>query len=198
MTLDNNFYGILKKIIKNEKASDMMFNYLRKLKKKEKLDDIIVIFLIKSILVIVSYYPQKVKKILDFFRVLSESKNESKKDIINCLKKIGSLDILKSDNLESKNNSLVDHYLDKIIFKTFIFIDLVMDINEGLIITLLGEIFVNTCKIKSFDLVLKLGIFLMYIKESTDVIQKNKNSQVYLKIVEICGGTTKIINSYLS
>ena len=147
---------------------------------------------------IVSYYPQKVKKILDFFRVLSESKNESKKDIINCLKKIGSLDILKSDNLESKNNSLVDHYLDKIIFKTFIFIDLVMDINEGLIITLLGEIFVNTCKIKSFDLVLKLGIFLMYIKESTDVIQKNKNSQVYLKIVEICGGTTKIINSYLS
>ena len=198
MTLDNNFYGILKKIIKNEKASDMMFNYLRKLKKKEKLDDIIVIFLIKSILVIVSYYPQKVKKILDFFRVLSESKNESKKDIINCLKKIGSLDILKSDNLESKNNSLVDHYLDKIIFKTFIFIDLVMDINEGLIITLLGEIFVNTRKIKSADLVLKLGIFLMYIKESTDVIQKNKNSQVYLKIVEICGGTTKIINSYLS
>lgn len=198
MTLDNNFYSILKKIIKNEKASDMMFNYLRKLKKKEKLDDIIVIFLIKSILVIVSYYPQKVKKILDFFRVLSESKNESKKDIINCLKKIGSLDILKSDNLESKNNSLVDHYLDKIIFKTFIFIDLVMDINEGLIITLLGEIFVNTCKIKSVDLVLKLGIFLMYIKESTDVIQKNKNSQVYLKIVEICGGTTKIINSYLS
>ena len=73
-----------------------------------------------------------------------------------------------------------------------------MDINEGLIITLLGEIFVNTCKIKSVDLVLKLGIFLMYIKESTDVIQKNKNSQVYLKIVEICGGTTKIINSYLS
>ena len=76
MTLDVNFSEILKKIIKSEKSSNLMFSYLKKLKKKEKLDDVIVIFLIKSILIIVSYYPDKIKRLLDFFNILNETKNE--------------------------------------------------------------------------------------------------------------------------
>tara|TARA_B100001093_G_C26472534_1_gene861268 strand:- start:3 stop:608 length:606 start_codon:yes stop_codon:yes gene_type:complete len=197
MTLDINFSIILKKIIKSEKSSNLMFNYLKKLKKKERLDDIVVIFLIKSILVIVSYYPHKVKKLLDFFKVLNETNSESKRDLINCLKKVVDFeDYIIGDSLDSRNS--IDYYLDKIIFKTFQFIDLVMEINEGLIITLLGEIAINIIKIKSIDLSLKMGIFLMYIKDSTDIIQKNKNGKVYLKIVEVCGSTTRAINNYLS
>ena len=129
MTLDINFSIILKKIIKSEKSSNLMFNYLKKLKKKEKLDDIVVIFLIKSILVIVSYYPNKVKKLHDFFRVLNETNSESKRDLINCLKKVVDFeDYITCDNLDSKNS--IDYYLDKIIFKTFLFIDLVMEITQ--------------------------------------------------------------------
>tara|TARA_B000000557_G_C20627686_1_gene380900 strand:+ start:90 stop:683 length:594 start_codon:yes stop_codon:yes gene_type:complete len=197
MTLDINFSIILKKIIKSEKSSSLMYNYLKKLKKKEKLDDIVVIFMIKSILVIVSYYPDKVKRLLQFFKILKDSKSESKRDLINCLKKVAEFeDCISDDEIESKN--LIDYYLDKIIFNTFNFIDMVMDINEGLIITLLGEIAINIIKIKSEDITLKMGIFLMYLKDSIDVIQKNKNGQVYLKIVDICGTTTKVINNYIS
>ena len=197
MTLDINFSIILKKIIKSEKSSSLMYNYLKKLKKKEKLDDILVIFMIKSILVIVSYYPDKVKRLLQFFKILKDSKSESKIDLINCLKKVAEFeDCISDDEIESKN--LIDYYLDKIIFNTFNFIDMVMDINEGLIITLLGEIAINIIKIKSDDITLKMGIFLMYLKDSIDVIRKNKNGQVYLKIVDICGTTTKVINNYIS
>tara|TARA_B100001248_G_scaffold262278_1_gene257263 strand:- start:222 stop:815 length:594 start_codon:yes stop_codon:yes gene_type:complete len=197
MTLDINFSIILKKIIKSEKSSSLMYNYLKKLKKKEKLDDIVVIFMIKSILVIVSYYPDKVKRLLQFFKILKDSKSESKIDLINCLKKVAEFeDCISDDEIESKN--LIDYYLDKIIFNTFNFIDMVMDINEGLIITLLGEIAINIIKIKSDDITLKMGIFLMYLKDSIDVIRKNKNGQVYLKIVDICGTTTKVINNYIS
>ena len=35
MTLDINFSIILKKIIKSEKSSSLMYNYLKKLKKKK-------------------------------------------------------------------------------------------------------------------------------------------------------------------
>lgn len=196
MTLDVNFSIILKKIIKSEKSSNLMFNYLKKLKKKEKLDDIIVIFLIKSILVIVSYYPQKIKRLLDFFNILNETKNESKIDLINCLKKVIDLeDYISKDENESKN--IIDYYLDKIIFKTFNFIDIVMNVNNGLIITLLSEIAINTIKIKTDDLSLKMRIFLTYINDSMEIVQNNKNGQIYLKIVELCGNTTKIINNYL-
>ena len=153
--------------------------------------------MIKSILVIVSYYPAKVKRLLQFFKILKDSKSESKIDFINCLKKVAEFeDCISDDEIESKN--LIDYYLDKIIFNTFNFIDMVMDINEGLIITLLGEIATNIIKIKSEDITLKMGIFLMYLKDSIDVIQKNKNGQVYLKIVDICGTTTKVINNYIS
>ena len=196
MTLDVNFSIILKKIIKSEKSSNLMFNYLKKLKKREKLDDIIVIFLIKSILIIVSYYPQKIKRLLDFFNILNETKNESKIDLINCLKKVIDLeDYISKDENESKN--IIDYYLDKIIFKTFNFIDIVMNVNNGLIITLLSEIAINTIKIKTDDLSLKMRIFLTYINDSMEIVQNNKNGQIYLKIVELCGNTTKIINNYL-
>lgn len=205
MTLDNNFSIILKKIIKDEKASDLMFNYLKKLKRKEKLDDIIVIFLIKSILLVISYYPHKIKKILNFFRVLVETKNESKRDFICSLKKLGDLEafiIKKNDDNEEKiyssDTSLFDYYLDKVIFKTFLFIEFVMDFNEELIITLLAELAVNTMKINTFDPTLKLRLFLLFIKDSTNIIKKSQNQQIYIKIVELCANTTKIINNYLS
>ena len=196
MTLDVNFSIILKKIIKSEKSSNLMFNYLKKLKKKKKLNDLIVIFLIKSILVIVSYYPNKIKRLLDFFNILNETKNESKIDLINCLKKVIDLeDFISNTEIDSKN--IIDYYLDKIIFKTFNFIDIVMNVNSGLIITLLSEIAINTIKIKTDNISLKMKVFLSYINDSTEIVQKNKNGQIYLKIVELCGNTTKIINNYL-
>lgn len=196
MTLDINFSEILKKIIKSEKSSNLMFSYLKKLKKKEKLDDIIVIFLIKSILIIVSYYPDKIKRLLDFFNILNETKNESKIDLINCLKKVIDLeDYISNGKVDSKN--ITNYYLDKIIFKTFNFIDIVMNINKGLIITLLSEISLNIIKIKSNNVQLKMNIFLSFINNSIEIVHKNKNGQIYLKIVELCSNTTKVINNYL-
>ena len=196
MTLDNNFSDILKKIIKDEKSSDQMFNFLKKLKKKEKLDDLIVIFLIKSILLVISYYPNKIKKLLNFFRIIVECKSESKKDLIINLKKIEPGDFfLQKDN---NNDSVNDYFFDKLIFKTFAFIDLVMDLNEKLIVTLLNEILTNVLKIKSVDTTLKIRIFIIYLKDATTVLKDNKGNHVYLKVLEICGSTTKIINNFLN
>ena len=196
MTLDNNFSDILKKIIKDEKSSDQMFNFLKKLKKKEKLDDLIVIFLIKSILLVISYYPNKIKKLLNFFRIIVECKSESKKDLIINLKKIEPGDFfLQKDN---NNNSVNDYFFDRLIFKTFGFIDLVMDLNEKLIVTLLNEILTNVLKIKSEDTTLKIRIFIIYLKDATTVLKDNKGNHVYLKVLEICGSTTKIINNFLN
>ncbi len=196
MTLDNNFSDILKKIIKDEKSSDQMFNFLKKLKKKEKLDDLIVIFLIKSILLVISYYPNKIKKLLNFFRIIVECKSESKKDLIINLKKIEPGDFfLQKDN---NNDSVNDYFFDKLIFKTFAFIDLVMDLNEKLIVTLLNEILTNVLKIKSADTTLKIRIFIIYLKDATTVLKDNKGNHVYLKVLEICGSTTKIINNFLN
>ena len=72
-----------------------------------------------------------------------------------------------------------------------------MNVNSGLIITLLSEIAINTIKIKTDNISLKMKVFLSYINDSTEIVQKNKNGQIYLKIVELCGNTTKIINNYL-
>lgn len=195
MTLDNNFSDILRKIIKDEKSSDQMFNFLKKLKKKEKLDDLIVIFLIKSILLVISYYPNKIKKLLNFFKIIVENNSESKKDLILNLKKIEPGDFLIHKNETADSN---DYFFDRLIFKTFAFIDLVMDLNEKIIITLLNEILLNVLKIKSIDTTLKIRIFIIYLKDATSVIKDNKGSHVYLKVLDICGSTTKIINNFLN
>ena len=195
MTLDNNFSDILRKIIKDEKSSDQMFNFLKRLKKKEKLDDLIVIFLIKSILLVISYYPNKIKKLLNFFKIIVENNSESKKDLILNLKKIEPGEFLIQKNETTDSN---DYFFDRLIFKTFAFIDLVMDINEKIIITLLNEILLNVLKIKSIDSTLKIRIFIIYLKDATSVIKDNKGSHVYLKVLDICGSTTKIINNFLN
>ena len=53
-------------------------------------------------------------------------------------------------------------------------------------------------KINTFDPTLKLRLFLLFIKDSTNIIKKSQNQQIYIKIVELCANTTKIINNYLS
>ena len=44
---------------------------------------------------------------------------------------------------------------------------------------------------------LKMNIFLSFINNSIDIVHENKNGQIYLKIVELCTNTTKVINNYL-
>ena len=69
--------------------------------------------------------------------------------------------------------------------------------------TLFNEVLINTNKIKTNDKLLKIRIYLLYVKNSNriilDCLKKDKiNGQVYLKVVEICGLTTREINNFLN
>ena len=93
--------------------------------------------------------------------------------------------------------------MDSMIFNTFDFICNIFKINKELSITLLNEILLNTYKIKTEDKELKVKIYLLYLRNANHILlnslQNNKEkSQIYLKIVESCGVTTRLINSFLN
>ena len=197
MSLDNNLSLILKKIIKEEKHSSKMQVYLLNLKNYENLNDNIIIFLLKSILLIISYFPEKIDIVLCFFKSLSENDSESKRDLINNLKEF---DLNGDFSLETMKNEEFDYLVDKIIFKTFEFIELIYNlemVSFNLSITLLNEIILNAIKLKSSNALLKLRVYILFLRNAYKTVKENDGSHVYLKIVDTCNSIVKIINNYL-
>lgn len=197
MSLDKNLSLILKKIIKEEKHSLKMEEYLINLKNNEMLDDSVIIFLLKSILLIISYHPDKIEIILCFFKSLSENESENKKDLISIIKEFES----KGDfSLETINNEEFDYLMDKIIFKTFEFIELIYNlelVSFNLSITLLNEIILNAMKLRSSNTLLKLRVYVLFLRSAHKTVEENNGSHVYLKIVDTCNSIVRVINNYL-
>lgn len=196
MTLSNSFINMFKKLVNNEKKSIKILNYINKLESKSFIDYNISLFLLKVFIIIISYHPKKINKIISFLKVFYYSDSESKNDLIKLIKKF--------NIVYYEDNVFNDVYMDSIIFSTFDFICNSFIINKELSITLLNEILLNTYKLKTDDKELKLNIYLLYIRSSNHIVLKsinNNNSdygRVYLKIVESCGVTTRLINTFLN
>lgn len=195
MTLSNNFINLFKKIVNNEKKSIKILNLIDKLESKGLINYSISIFLLKVFIIIISYYPKKANKIINFLKILYISETESKNDLVKLINKF---------NIAFyEENVFNDFNMDSIIFNTFDFICNIFKISKELSITLLNEILLNTYKIKTEDKELKVKIYLLYLRNANHILlnslENNKgNSQIYLKIVESCGVTTRLINSFLN
>ena len=195
MTLSNNFTNLFKKIVNNEKKSIKILNLIDKLESKGLINYSISIFLLKVFIIIISYYPKKANKIISFLKILYTSETESKNDLVKLINKF---------NITFyEENVFNDFNMDSIIFNTFDFICNIFKISKELSITLLNEILLNTYKIKTEDKELKVKIYLLYLRNANHILlnslENNKeNSQIYLKIVESCGVTTRLINSFLN
>jgi len=194
MALNKNLVNIFEKIINNKKYSFKILNYINRLEKKGLIDNVTELFLIKVIIIISSYYPTKIKFIYTFLKTLYISKIDDKFELFKKIRKM---------NIEYYEENVLDNYhMDKLIFKTFEILCNCSKINIELPITILNEIILNCNKIKIDNKLLQIKIYLMFINKSNNIIDKsfvlkNQSNRVYLKVMELCGVTTKIINNFL-
>jgi hypothetical protein len=194
MTLNKNLINIFEKLINNKKYSFKILNCINQLEKKGLIDKVTELFLIKVTIIISSYYPTKIKFIYTFLKILYISKIEDKFELFKKIRKM---------NFEYYEEDILDNYhMDKLIFKTFELLYNSSKINNELPITILNEIILNCNKIKIDDKLLRMKLYLMYINKSNNIvcscfIENTRYNIVYLKVMELCGVTTKIINNFL-
>ena len=192
MTFNKNLINIITKLLNNKKKSTKLIRYIEKMESKSFVSNTIALFILKSIVIIISYYPKKRDFIYNFVKMLYKSKLKAKYELF---KSINSIDLLKYEN-----TILDDYYMDKLIFKTFNFIYNSYQINKELTIILLNEILLNVSKLKTDTPLLKIQLYLLYLNKSNCFAIKscNNDEQIYLKIMEFCGNTTKLVNNYIN
>jgi hypothetical protein len=193
MTFNENLINIIINLLNNKRKGIKLIKYIEKMESKSLVNNIIALFILKSIIIIISYYPNKRIFIYNFIKSIYKSKLKAKYELF---KNINTIDLLKYEN-----TILDDYYMDKLIFKTFNFIYNSYQINKKLPIILLNEIILNVSKIKTDDTLLKIQLYLLYLNKSNHFTIKNfKNNdeQLYLKIMEFCGTTTRLVNNYIS
>ena len=187
MTLNNNLNLLFEKIIKDKRKSKKLLHYVNRLESKGQINYLMKMSLIKSIIIIISFYPKKRKFIYKFIKYFYYLESDSKKNFIKLLKQ---LDFFY--NLE-----LDDIIIDKIIFKTFNFLYKSYKVNKDLPITLLNEILLSINKIKAENYI-KIQLFLLLINKSTKIIyDNNKETSIFVKVTELCGLSTKLINNFI-
>ena len=140
MTFNENLINIIINLLNNKRKGNKLIKYIEKMESKSLVNNIIALFILKSIIIIISYYPNKRIFIYNFIKSLYKSKSKAKYELF---KNINTIDLLKYEN-----TILDDYYMDKLIFKTFNFIYNSYQINKELPIILLNEILLNVSKIK--------------------------------------------------
>lgn len=176
---------LLSQVIDDKKKSNKLIRIIDKL--IESVEGKMFIF--KFIIILLSYNPDKVDIVISFWEHLE--RNQKKTNTIEFIKNISKI------NLDQINDDL----MDKIIFRTFYFIEEVFNIKDMLILTYLNEILINIMKLKIESKILRINIYLKYLKESRKIFCKyNNNSKglVYLKISELCGVSTRLINDFIN
>jgi hypothetical protein len=195
MALNENIINIFNKLLNSKKKSKKILYYIKKLENKGLIDSNISLFLIKSIIIICSYYPNRKKFVCNLLKNLYKSNSDAKTDL---LKKINKF------NIEYYEDNILDDYLmDNVLFETTELLYNCSKLNNILPITIFNEIILSCSKIKSENELLKVKIYLMFVKKSNKVIldslnMEKPNGQVYLKIMELCGVTAKLINNFLN
>ena len=186
----NNFNNILEKLFKSTKKSLKVTKILNNMIKRNEINAHISLFLLKITIIILSYYPEKRHIIYKFYITLYNSKLESKKILLNNINKM---------NIDNEYTD--DLLIDKMIFNTLSLLEN-CDYNGlggiNLFIIIINEIILNINKIKLDDNELKNKIYLMFIRKSNKfVVEYKVKESVYLKVMEVCGVTIKLINNYI-
>ena len=191
MTKNDTLNKLFTKVLGDKRKTNKINNYLSNFESKGIINKNMVLFFIKVFIIILSYYPEKYNVIVNLFETFSKSKSESKNDLTKLLKKT---------KIYMYDEILNDKYMDLMIFQTFDFINNINQLNKDLTINLLNELLLNVSKIKTDNIILKVQIYLSYIRSCNKIVLdaiSSKKSQIYLKIVEVCGVTTRIINNFL-
>lgn len=187
MTLNNNLNLLFEKLMKDKKKSIRLLRYVNKLESKGQINNLMKTSLIKSIIIIISFYPKKRKFIYKFIKYFYKLESDSKKNFVNLVKQ---LDFFYSLDLD-------DVLIDKIIFKTFNFLYCSFKINKDLPIKLLNEILLSINKLKAENSI-KIQLFSLIINKSTNIIKDNNmESFIFVKVSELCGLSTKLINNFI-
>lgn len=187
--VNNTFIKLLTDILNSKKKSKKIIGFLNNLESKGIINNQILLFIIRVITIILSYFPEKYKTIENCLVLLTNININSK-----------FVKMLKKSNISKIEDYADDNLMDQLIFKTFEFIENVFNLSDAIFINIYYEILLNTEKIKSEDNILKLNMYLIYLKNCNKIIikeTKTKNTQVYLKIVDVCGTTTRLINDFI-
>jgi hypothetical protein len=190
LNLNQKFGKIFLQIIKNDEKKDKILNLIDKLYIEKYFKEEFILCIIKAAILILSY---KINYLETFYSILEN---------IFLLDKIMKDDLKEIINSISYSNKYIfpDVLLDKIVFSTIDFLNIFYPSNMKLGINLLYEIILNTKKIKKIDYITRSKFYLKFVKESLKIVESpdNKTSNYYLKIVETCGMTTRLINDWFT
>ena len=185
-------YNLLEKLFNSKKKSKNIKKILKSMILKKEITTIFSIFMLKITIIIISYYPEKSNLIYKLFYTLYKLKSESKNLLLDNL-----VTIIEENPYDDE---LDDEIMDKIIFNTFGLLESCNKIDKNgtvLFITILNEIIINLKKVKLQNETLISQIYLMFIRKSNNLVLNSKEGQVYLKIMEMCGVTIRMINGYI-
>lgn len=190
LKLKEKFGDIFIEIIKDNGKSLELLKLFDKLFTKNIFKENFIIYLIKSSIIILSYN-------LDNYEVIYKTTKELfqlPKNVIQDYKEI--INFINFSN----DNKISDVLIDKIVFSTLEFLKLFYNNNIKLGLNLLYEILLNTFKIKKIDKEVRIKFYLKFIRESIKIIKNpnNNSSSYYLKIIETCGLTTRLINDWFT
>lgn len=190
LKLKEKFGDIFIEIIKDNEKSKELLKLIDKLYTKNIFREDFILYLIKSSILVLSYK-------LDNYDIIFSTLNEFfylSKNLIEDFK-----DIISYINF-SNENMISDILVDKIVFNTIDFMKLFNNKDLKLGLNLLYEIILNTFKIKKIDHEIRGKFYLKFINESIKIIKNpnNNSSSYYLKIIETCGLTTRLINDWFS
>ena len=190
LKLNQKFGKVFFQIIKDEDKKDKLLNLIDKLYIENYFKEEFILCLIKAAILILSYkinYLDTFYSVLENIFLLDKITRDDFKELINSI------------NYSNQYN-FPDILLDKIVFSTIDFLNYFYPSNMKLGLNLLYEIMLNTKKIKKIDYITRSKFYLKFVKESLKIVESpdNKTSNYYLKIVETCGMTTRLINDWFT
>jgi hypothetical protein len=185
MRLNKMFGDLFDKILNSKKNRKSLFKIINNYYNEELLDDKLILCLIKSLILILSYHPKKFHICINIIKKYEECHNNLQKDIFKCL---------KSFNLSNQLN-LSDEIVEKVIYNTIIFLEKVYKVCENQVYSIWYILLINISKIEKDYSYLKTNMYLVLLKESDRILAKY-NTKSYLKITELCNNMIKLINNY--
>lgn len=185
MDLNKKFNDLFDKLLLSEKHRKKLFKLIGKLNKLNILNDNLTLLLLKSLILILSVYPNKIKICIKILKIFNDCNKNTKNDILNFFNKL-SIEQVYLIN---------DEYIEKIIFKTLDLFEKIYYNDKKKIFIIWNQILITINKLKRVNKYFKICIYLKILKEST-IILNNYNSQSFIKILDFCINVNKIINEY--
>lgn len=185
MRLNKMFGDLFDKILNSKDKRKELLKIIKKYHKNNLLDNELALCLIKSLILILSYHPNKIDNCINIIKKYSFCNKLLQNDIFKCL---------KNYNLNNQFN-LSDEIVEKIIYNTIIFLENIYLIAEDQIYSIWFLIINNVKKLNKINPYIKVNLYLILLKESNKILDKY-NTKSYLKITELCNNVVKLVNNF--